>query len=82
MTTLTNPVPIVLELRTGTNTGVDFARLVWWYIRRGHLVRHDFLVIDGARVHFSENVRQWLEDRMNAAGVFISYLVHCLTRLT
>lgn len=57
LVTLTNnDVPVVLELRTGTNTGLDFARFVIWVVQRGYLVEGDFLVVDGAKVHFSDNV--------------------------
>jgi hypothetical protein len=73
MTTLTNgEVPFVLDVRTGTNTGIDFVRVVVRAIAMGYLVPGDFLVVDGARVHFTRNTRDALLQFMVDHGVRFS----------
>ncbi len=58
--------PFHLDLRVGTNTGEDFANVVRWIVTRGYLTAGDFLVVDGARVHFSNDTREALLAFLNA----------------
>jgi hypothetical protein len=62
-------VPFVLDLREGTNTAIDFARIVVWSVTRGHLAEGDFFIFDGAAVHFSNSTADVLMAFLNAHGV-------------
>lgn len=70
MTSLTHPRGgVLLSLREGSNSGVDFVECLIDACRNGHLQRGDFLVVDNAKVHVSrewENVRDLL---LAAVGV-------------
>jgi hypothetical protein len=72
VTTTNNGVPVVLDLRSGTNTSIDFARFVVWAVRRRYLSRGDFLIMDGAKVHFAENVGERLSQFLRERGVLSS----------
>jgi hypothetical protein len=70
--------PFHLDVREGTNTGTDFARVIRWAVAQGYLVAGDYLVCDGARVHFSSDIRDDLLDFLEEHGVLLpisSYLL-------
>ena len=62
-------LPFHLHLREGTNTGNDFADVVRWAVTNGHLGPGDYLVCDGARVHFTADTRDELLVFLLAHGV-------------
>lgn len=61
-------------MREGTNTGTDFGRVVRWAVEQGYLAAGDYLICDGARVHFSRDIRDDLLDFLEAHGVPARFL--------
>ena len=70
MTSLEHPRGgVLLSLREGSNSGIDFIKAIVDACRHGHLARGDFLVLDNAKVHVSQ---EWEEVRdlvLAAVGV-------------
>ena len=55
MTTLSGDLPIVIDLREGSNTQWDFLNFLNFLIDKKHLIEGDVLVVDNATLHFAKD---------------------------
>src|SRR5437870_2549871 len=63
LTSLTKAgAPYVLELLREINTAASFARFVVWCVLSDFIPNGSFLVMDGAKIHFAEEVEEELSD--------------------
>ena len=58
LTTLdpTAPHPIVFDMREESNSACDFLNVVKHWIQKGHLTQGDYLIVDNASVHVSDEI--------------------------
>jgi len=66
--------PFVIHIHTEMNTGIHFADFVVRCVVQGDLVPGDFLIIDRARVHFSQAVNEELTAYLMDHGVIPIFL--------
>jgi len=76
MTRLDNDddVPYYFEMMSGTNTGRDFAAFLRRCLAEGYLRRGQILVLDNAKVHFTNATIETLQPELDAAGVIVLFL--------
>jgi len=76
MTTLTAPAnPVVIaDVRSGTNSALDFYATVFMLIASGALVAGDHLICDNASIHKADEIHNALAALLAAAGVRLVFL--------
>lgn len=52
--------PVVLDIREDSNAAFDFFRFILFCLSNGHLVAGDFLIMDNASVHVSQEILEVL----------------------
>jgi hypothetical protein len=70
MTTLSDPVGTVIDLRTDSNTQWDFASFILFCLQKGYLTAGDYLVVDNASVHVGNDSTDAVLDALDGAGSF------------
>jgi len=75
-TSLSNPhEPIVLsDVRSGTNSAIDFFELVVQLLANGSLVAGDIFICDNASIHKAEEISEALSDVLSSNGVRLVFL--------
>jgi len=66
--------PVVFDICEDSNTQWDFVNFVVFCLTHGHLTVGDYLVIDNAPVHGSDESIEFLLAVMNAFGVKLVFL--------
>jgi transposase len=66
--------PIITDIREQSNTSMDFLNIVVFWIEQNHLTAGDFLIVDNATVHLSDETHQALFTICNAANVSFKLL--------
>ena len=61
--------PIVFDMREESNSACDFLNVVKHWIQKGHLTQGDYLIVDNASVHVSDEISEELDNILEAAGV-------------
>jgi len=75
MTTLSNSTrTVVAQIREDSNTAIDFLRFLIYLLSTKHLTKGDYLVLDNAKVHCSEEILECMSDITRAAEVRIIFL--------
>jgi len=75
MTTLSKPEqPYVIDLRSGSNSQVDFLKFVVYCIRQRYLTSGDYFIVDNAAVHGGYDTFETLFDLCETAGVKLIFL--------
>jgi transposase len=54
MTTLSQEIPFVFHLNSGTNDQFDFLDFIRFLVEKGHLASGDYLVMDNCGIHAAE----------------------------
>ena len=65
---------VVSDIRTGTNTALDFLETVFALITHGTLAAGDFFIVDNAAIHFAEEIQYPLEAVLAVARVRLVFL--------
>jgi len=74
LTTLSDPVPIVVDLREESNTQWDFLDFIVYCIGNNHLSPGDTLVCDNATVHVGDETTDTIFDLLAACQVKLLFL--------
>ena len=66
--------PVVISMRSGSNTRWDYAKFILHCLQEGHLTVGDVLVVDNASVHNSLDSFEMLIQLLKVAGVKLVFL--------
>jgi len=68
-----NTPPVMIDVREGTNSGIDFLNFVTNMLEQGWLSDGDFLFVDNAKIHRSAQHLFVLSNLLEAHGVHLIY---------
>lgn len=74
LTSLSNPNPVFVELKQGTNNQFDFLKFVLNAVAAGYLEDGDILLLDNAKIHHSATTVLVLADFLRSLGISMFYL--------
>ena len=63
------PHPIVFDMRDESNSASDFLTVVKYWIENGHLTQGDYLIVDNATIHVSDEIAEELNHILDSSGV-------------
>lgn len=66
--------PVVVTMRSSSNSQWDFAKFLLYCVEEGHLVFGDTLVLDNATVHCGADSLEMIVAVLNAVGVKLAFL--------
>lgn len=66
--------PVVISMRSGSNSQWDFSKFVLYCLGEGHLRVGDVLVVDNASVHNGVDTFEMLVQILHVAGVRLVFL--------
>jgi transposase len=77
MTTPNKEIPIIAEIREGSNTQYDYALFIADCIRGGYLRKGDILLIDNASVHVGADTFSLIVETLGRLGIELLLLPTC-----
>ena len=66
--------PIVFDMRDESNSASDFLTVIKYWIENGHLTQGDYLIVDNASIHVSDEIAEELDHILDSSGVTMRLL--------
>jgi hypothetical protein len=66
--------PIVLDTRENSNSAEDFFKMVEYWVQAGHLVGGNYLIMDNASIHISDEIHDKLMELLSHSDISIQLL--------